>query len=402
MAATISNSALNQHSTAVSGGTTPSDLFIRDVPDWTRKLRRTDTPVLKLIGGLKSSGPSTPMNKAEWGWGSPDPVKDLINGALSDTTGTTVTVDNGTYFQVGNVVRVDDEQMHVTAISTNTLTVTRGFAGSTAATHADNAPVYIIGVAMKENQDDQSSPITQGELDYNYHQIQSWMWQLSQRAKVTPTYESRNFSGTRDQQELRKKMEDTAPLFLERTILDGLRSLGTSAVPSTMGGFQQTSFFTTQTSVTGALEELDLMNAFQTVYDLVGEDKMAKLVICGSKAKRIVSSWYNDNRRYTGTDEVAKVHFDEIDTDWGRIKFVVDYQLDALGRSDEMFSIKPEDFTLRPYASSTGWTTGKLATNGWYDKGFLRVDCTLIAQNPDSRFHLYGFSTTDSDYPSLS
>ena len=117
MAATTSNVALNQYDVAVSGGTTPSNLFIRDVPDWTKLLRRTDVPLLKAIGGLSGSAPKVPMLKAEWGWGSPDPMADVLGAAITDTSGTTITATNGAYFQIGTIFRVDEEDFLVTNVS---------------------------------------------------------------------------------------------------------------------------------------------------------------------------------------------------------------------------------------------------------------------------------------------
>ncbi len=64
-----------------------------------------------------------------------------INGALVDTTGTSVTVDDGTIFVVNDLIQVDSEIMLVTAIATNVLTVTRGYFGTTAATHLDDASI---------------------------------------------------------------------------------------------------------------------------------------------------------------------------------------------------------------------------------------------------------------------
>ena len=63
----------------------------------------------------------------------------LIDGALSDTTGTSVTVDDGTIFVVNDLIQVDSEIMLITAIASNVLTVTRGYFGTTAATHLDDA-----------------------------------------------------------------------------------------------------------------------------------------------------------------------------------------------------------------------------------------------------------------------
>jgi hypothetical protein len=74
----------------------------------------------------------------------------LLAEAL-DSSETGVDVDDGTEFSVDQVILVGTEQMKISAISTNTLTVTRGFNGSTAATHADNAQVelldHLIGIS---------------------------------------------------------------------------------------------------------------------------------------------------------------------------------------------------------------------------------------------------------------
>lgn len=66
----------------------------------------------------------------------------LLSAAIASTSATTFTIDDGTDVEVGETIIVDSEQMDITAISTNTLTVVRGINGSTAATHLDNTVVY--------------------------------------------------------------------------------------------------------------------------------------------------------------------------------------------------------------------------------------------------------------------
>ena len=75
-----------------------------------------------------------------------------LDGAMSDRTGTTLTYESGLFSSeeenlLGNgaLVEVDQELMLVTAAntSTRTLTVSRGYAGTTAATHADDTNVFI-------------------------------------------------------------------------------------------------------------------------------------------------------------------------------------------------------------------------------------------------------------------
>ena len=68
------------------------------------------------------------------------PGSTLIAEAL-DSSETGVDVDDGDYFEVGDYIRIEDEIMEVTAISTNTLTVIRGVQGSTKASHSDDTAV---------------------------------------------------------------------------------------------------------------------------------------------------------------------------------------------------------------------------------------------------------------------
>ena len=66
----------------------------------------------------------------------------LMNEAL-DATETAIDVDDGTHFEALQTILVDSEQMYITAIAANILTVERGVNGTTAATHADNAVIDV-------------------------------------------------------------------------------------------------------------------------------------------------------------------------------------------------------------------------------------------------------------------
>ena len=79
----------------------------------------------------------------KWGW-----VEDLLtspstlNEAL-DTSETGVDVTAGTDFEVLQTILIDSEQMYITAIATNTLTVERAVNGTAAATHSSAAAIKI-------------------------------------------------------------------------------------------------------------------------------------------------------------------------------------------------------------------------------------------------------------------
>ena len=67
----------------------------------------------------------------------------LLNGTelASGTTATTVTVDEGSYFYAGDLIRLENEICEVVSVATNVLTIIRGTHGSTAATHADDVAI---------------------------------------------------------------------------------------------------------------------------------------------------------------------------------------------------------------------------------------------------------------------
>ena len=64
-----------------------------------------------------------------------------LDGAISNTGATSVPVADASSLSVDDIIKVGSEAMRVTAISTNTLTVTRGWHGTTAATASDEATV---------------------------------------------------------------------------------------------------------------------------------------------------------------------------------------------------------------------------------------------------------------------
>ena len=71
------------------------------------------------------------------------PVRQITNlaAAISSTSATSFSVDDATDIEANQNIKVDNEEMTVTNISSSTLTVIRGVNGTTAATHIDNASV---------------------------------------------------------------------------------------------------------------------------------------------------------------------------------------------------------------------------------------------------------------------
>ena len=84
-----------------------------------------------------------------YNWSDTFPANTDSGSDLDDTGGinasvTSIGVDDGDDFQINDVIKINDEKMFITDISSDTLTVTRGYLGSTADGHDDNDDIYIL------------------------------------------------------------------------------------------------------------------------------------------------------------------------------------------------------------------------------------------------------------------
>ena len=93
-----------------------------------------------------TAGMQTVQIDGKWGYRevTDDSGADINEGAQYSATDTTLTVTDGTKFAVGQTLLIDSEQLYISAISTNDLTVIRGVNGTTAASHADSTDISIF------------------------------------------------------------------------------------------------------------------------------------------------------------------------------------------------------------------------------------------------------------------
>ena len=130
-----------------AGSTLPE--LVEDVSDVIGIVSPFETPLLNHIGDPKRTAQSTVH---EWIEDELLANTDMINQTTfspSATTATVITVDNGSKFRVGDLVRPasSEEVFFVAAISTNNLTVIRAYGGTTAFALADNMVLNILGNA---------------------------------------------------------------------------------------------------------------------------------------------------------------------------------------------------------------------------------------------------------------
>ena len=80
-----------------------------------------------------------------------DSTTTVNEGATFAAGDTTLTVGDGTQFTVGDTIYIDAEQLSVTVITVNDLTVTRGANGTSDVAHVDLQPVSIVKNQLPTN-----------------------------------------------------------------------------------------------------------------------------------------------------------------------------------------------------------------------------------------------------------
>lgn len=107
---------------------------------------------------------------------------------------TTIAVVDGSKFRAGMIVSSEnsDESILVTAVSSNNLTVTRGFGTTTAADIADGDVITIDSVGREENSTSANDGIYQPTPQENYFQTMDTAIEMSRRALATMQYGGTN------------------------------------------------------------------------------------------------------------------------------------------------------------------------------------------------------------------
>lgn len=410
MAATYTVGNIN----SISGSGVPSGLFIVDMQDWHKYVQLDSTPILDMIT-KDASAPDVPIDKATWGWSAQRPKVDTFGAALANGTDTSITVTTAGLYQVGNILKfTSGEFARVTAVSGTTITISRGFAGSTAAAQANGSGIVIVAPSYKEFDNYEDTPVTQGDTDYNYHQIFQYSIPFSHRAQVIPTYETRGFSAEdRAKWAAQHLSESEVPLDLEYQLIQStLRQQGTQSVSGFMGGIRTSTFIgTVDTSLGGVPLTPKILLDFIQDMKYASKGEIGKQIICHPTVARFMYSWFHSMREMpaNSTGKVA-TYTKFIDTPMGVFEIVPVHTWvnpGAAASTDPLNQIliaNLKDYKLTPLSSKSGWkmyflNEGELTF--WGTEARMRGDYTLRAGNPYTKGLLGGFSVVETDYPAM-
>lgn len=261
-----------------------------------------DFPFFKLSAGMKSER----AEAAIVNWFEENYVSGEVqlNGAI--TTETAFVLDDSSTIVPGDIMQVvpSGEYIYVTAnvTATNTITVVRGFAGTTAASIADNAKIQKITHAREENSNRPVAITYLGQPMYNYTQIIRSAWGISRTAKNVAFHTGNP---------LAKRRQDAAwqhAVNLERALLWGKKTWGVqNGQPfRTMDGILtqiKTNVTVAGATTTRAQFEDFLESAFK--YNLEGFPN-ERICFLDNKALRVLNdiAWANSTFNMESTSKV--------------------------------------------------------------------------------------------------
>lgn len=290
--------------------TVPQKRMVTDRIIMTDPLDMVAVEMLGLSNESKFQFANTPGVSYEWIEDTFSPRADAINTAAltSDTTLTQMTVDNGAYFQVGDVLLVDLEYMHVSAVTSNVLTVTRNY-GGTQATHSNNAVVTIVGRNRLEGAAAGDGHFTEPTTGYNYSAILQKSVEISRSNALLPRYGIGNVVAW----EVDKKVKENMHL-LNRMVYHGQRKAGSATTPRGFGGLIQLISTNATAKSSAALDRKDIEDLLEDIYGYGGNPN---LILCDTWGKRKIAGFYEG---FVRTDRIES-----------RGGFKIDYIEDALG-----------------------------------------------------------------------
>lgn len=297
-------------------------------------LNAHQTPFINVKGFSEST------TQVEHVWFEDEMYADETTVATALTNvATTLAVADGSIFEAKHVIKVGDELLLVTAKNVNDLTVTRGYAGTTAAAASVGAKVEFQFAEGVEGSDARASRFKARARKSNLTQIFDETIKISGTAAATSQHGIDNLY----EYEKQKKQLELA-LQLEKAVINGVKYESGDGLVRQMGGLRN--FIVTNVSnVAGALTEVVLNDMAQKVYEAGGLATGGdyKFVV-GAKQKRAISALGANSVRLTRGENTRGQVVDFFVTDFGEFEIVLNNNVAA----DELFLVDLNRIDIRP------------------------------------------------------
>jgi hypothetical protein len=341
-----------------------------DVSDLIGIISPYETPLLDAVGDPMRDATST---HHEWLEDELLPNKDAINDDTytDPSADTDFVVDNGSRFRVGDQIQVEgsEELMLVASINGDTLTVIRGYSGTTPENLADNQVINILGNAALEGADKPGARFTNRTRCGNYTQIFAAAVEVSGSDMAASQLGLTDEMDYQKQERLRELLRD-----LESTVINGGQPTsnpeGGGSVRRSMKGIVQhlsTNVFHTGDSgfPSGSdLDETKINYVLRKIWE--NSNGNVDLIAVGGFQKRKINAFTASNRSYTAGDTTFTDMINIYESDFGVCRVITTRWIPqdaALLLDSSRISVLPlagRNFHFKPLASSGDYECGEL------------------------------------------
>ena len=358
-----------------SAGTGLPEL-VEDVSDIIGIVSPFETPLLDHLGDARRAATSTVH---EW-------IEDelLPNTAAvvsqvfspSASTDTTIDVDDGSPFRVGDLVRPGEgpEVMLVTAIADDTITAVRGYGGTASVALAENMVLTILGNAALEGAEAPGARFTNRVRKANYTQIFTSTVEVSGSMQAVRAHGIADELDYQKQERMRELLRD-----LENCIINGVAPAatqqGSGTVRRSMNGIihsLQTNLFEPGAGAipggsgggSDGLTEEVLNAALREVWEQ--SSGPIDTIVCGGLQKRRINAFLSSSRRYGPADDRYSDLVSVYESDFGVCRVVVSRWMpaDSLLLLDssriEVMPLEGRSFHYKPLASTGDSAMGQV------------------------------------------
>ena len=307
--------------------------------------------------------------------------------ATSETTD--VAVGDYTKYRVGDIILVDDELMIITAVDSSGLDVTKGYGGTTDASHTSGATITILGNAALEGGDADDPLSANRSRVYNYTQIIR-----SRTISVSDTTAAVSMIGISSEYEHQKALAVKECLrMLEAFAILGRdpssTPQGSDTVRRSMNGlygFVSTSAFNassvalTETLFNGYLRQMWDNGATAVDFALVP-----------SYQKSVISSFKRSLQNYAPDDgtDVSRTLYYQTDFQEKPIRLI----LSRFVPTDEIVLGDSSKIKIVPLKGMSFYHK-PLSVSGDYVKGFVQGEYTLEVRHEECVGRIYGLATS--------
>ncbi len=332
----------------ISGVRTTSNITSqRRVVDMAREIGLLDPNDGPLVTFLKlAKKDKRVVYNPKFEWLEDDLIAGITNINYSDgylSSATSIAVDDGSIVRVGDILHLPatGENLLVTAVASNSLTVTRGYGSTSADAIADDAVVLNLGPAMPENSSLRASISTQESHKYNYTQI------FRTPISLSATEAASSLHGGKDRAYQRRKASLEHKRDIARAMYFGQRKedLSGTTPRRVMGGLLE---FMAD-SDTCAFDSSTKPLTYRNFDNYVAQPAFAhggreKLLIAGPYLASAINNWA-ENRLVTNVDSETTygIRVKDLITTYGELKVIYDPLLAAGGYNGYGMIIDPDN-----------------------------------------------------------